>query len=95
MKKVLAFVISFLVALAVFGVDYTPVSEESDGTVSGSLIASGTGYIAGTPQVSAVTNVVTTSFTPQYAGQLLIGTVSNVVYVAEDTTTNGWIQISN
>lgn len=39
--------------------------------------------------------IVTTSFTPAFVGQLLIGTVSNTVHVAEDLTTNGWIQISN
>ena len=102
MKKVLAFVISFAIALCVFGVDYTPVSAESDSTVSGDLTvtgtvqASGSGVVAATAQVSATTNAVdSTEFTPAYAGQLLIFSVSNVVYVAEDTTTNGWIEISN
>jgi len=103
MKQALVFISAFVVALAVFGGDYTPVTEESASSITaavtvatgGSVIASGTGYVAGTPQVSAATNVVSTSFTPQYAGQLLIGTVSNLVYVAEDTTTNGWVQLSN
>ena len=45
-------------------------------------------------QVSTATNVVSTAFTPAHAGQLLIGTVSNVVYVAKGTTTNDWLQIT-
>ena len=94
MKKALVFIAAFSVALCVFGVSYTPVTEEATADITGALVASGSGYIAATPQVSALTNVVTTTFTPQYAGQLLIGTISNVVYVAEDLTTNGWIQVS-
>ena len=45
-------------------------------------------------QVSTATNVVPTAFTPAEVGQLLIGTVSNVVYVAKGTTTNDWLQIT-
>ena len=45
-------------------------------------------------QVTAVTNVVSTAFTPAHAGQLLIGTVSNVVYVAKGTTTNDWLKVT-
>jgi hypothetical protein len=39
--------------------------------------------------------IVTTTFTPAFAGQVLIATVSNLVWVAEDATTNGWILITN
>lgn len=45
-------------------------------------------------QVSDATNVVATAFTPARAGQLLIGTVSNVVYVAKGTSTNDWLQVT-
>ena len=39
--------------------------------------------------------IVTTAFTPAFAGQTLIATVSNLVWIAEGVTTNSWIQISN
>jgi len=42
---------------------------------------------------NAVVNA--TLYVPAFAGQILIGTVSNVVFVAEGTTTNSWILITN
>lgn len=36
-----------------------------------------------------------TLHTPAFVGQLLIGTVSNVVWTSGGTTTNSWIQLSN
>ena len=53
-----------------------------------------TGEFVAVAQVSTAANVVPTAFTPAHAGQLLIGTVSNVVYVAKGTTTNDWLQIT-
>ena len=38
---------------------------------------------------------VTTSYTPVYVGQILVGTASNQVWIAKGTTTNDWIQVSN
>jgi len=42
------------------------------------------------------TNTVTTAYTPDYIGQLLIGKVSatNAVWVARGVTTNSWQQIA-
>lgn len=37
---------------------------------------------------------VATTHLPAFSGQLLIGTVSNLVFVAEGTTTNSWIAIA-
>ena len=53
-----------------------------------------TGEFVAVAQVSTATNVVPTAFTPSHAGQLLIGTVDGVVYVAKGTSTNDWLQIT-
>lgn len=44
---------------------------------------------------TSAAEIATTAFTPAFVGQTLIATVSNLVWIAEDATTNGWIQISN
>jgi len=38
---------------------------------------------------------VTTSYTPSEAGQILIGSASNQVWIATGLTTNDWVQLSN
>jgi len=81
MKKLFVFLVSLSVGLAVLSVDYTPVTSEKG---------------AQAVQITTTTNAVdATEFTPVFVGQMLIGSVSNDVYVAEDLTTNGWIQLSN
>lgn len=54
---------------------------------------------AALPQASlavADTNVtvVSTTHVPAFRGQLLVGTVSNKVWAAGNTTTNGWILLN-
>jgi len=44
---------------------------------------------------TSAAEIVTTAFTPAFVGQALIATVSNLVWIAGDATTNGWIQLSN
>ena len=38
--------------------------------------------------------IVTTAYTPAFVGQVLIATVSNLVWIAEGVTTNGWIAVN-
>ena len=54
---------------------------------------------AAVPKASAAqldTNAVVnaTLHVPAFAGQILIGTASNVVFVAKGTTTNDWVDVS-
>ena len=64
----------------------TEIADDSVGSAEiGTIVQTYTGATA----------IATTSFTPAFVGQLLIGTVSNTVHVAGTSTTNGWIQISN
>ena len=44
---------------------------------------------------TSAVEIVTTAFTPAFVGQTLIATVSNLVWIAGDATTNGWILITN
>ena len=44
---------------------------------------------------TSAVEIVTTAFTPAFVGQALIATVSNLVWIAEGVTTNGWILITN
>lgn len=61
-----------------FAADYTPVTKEI-------------GLVA---QTSATVTLNPAAYTPVYVGQILIGTVSNEVYVAEAVSTNGWIRVN-
>lgn len=51
--------------------------------------------VASLAVVNTNTTADSTLTTPAFVGQLLIGTVSNVVWAAEGLTTNSWIKISN
>ena len=42
-------------------------------------------------ETNAVANA--TRYTPAFAGQILIGSASNLVWVAKSTTTNDWIAV--
>jgi len=99
MKKLMMIVA--LIAVCGFAADYTPVTKEAANTlagvntVSGSVVASGSGYIAATAQVSTNVTINSTLWTPKFVGQILIGTVSNVVFISEGLTTNDWIRVVN
>jgi len=66
------------VAAVSFAADYTPVTKEI-------------GLVA---QTSATVTLNPAAYTPVYVGQILIGTVSNEVYVAEAISTNSWIRVN-
>jgi hypothetical protein len=51
------------------------------------------GYVQA--QTDSNATVTTSAYTPRYIGDVLIGTVSNFVYIAENVTTGGWIKVSN
>ena len=44
-------------------------------------------------QVSTGTTVTATAFTPRDIGDILIGTVSNKVYMSTGATTNDWVEL--
>jgi ribosomal protein L35AE/L33A len=102
MKNLLGFLLIGLISgvVAVYAENVSVVAETGEfvsvataATTAANAAASvTTGTVA---QVSGATNVVSTTFTPAHAGQLLIGTVSNVVYVAKGVSTNDWVLISN
>ena len=75
MKKTLAFIISFAIALVVFGTDYTPVTEEvaslsPNVTVDGKYVAVGgdatTPLMVQTASITAVGTTETNSFAVAY-----------------------------
>ena len=43
---------------------------------------------------TSAAEIVTTAYTPAFVGQVLIATVSNKVWIAEDATTNGWVALN-
>ena len=45
--------------------------------------------------VDTNTTIDTTDTTPRYIGDMLIGSVSNVVYVSSGTATSDWILVTN
>ena len=45
--------------------------------------------------VDANTTIDVTDSTPRYIGDMLIGSVSNVVYVSSGTATSDWILVTN
>jgi hypothetical protein len=103
MKKLIA--LMSLVALVGFAADYTPASSESAQTVSavvtvgtgGSVVASGTGFVAATAQVDTNVTTTTTGYTPKFVGQILVGgagTGTNAVWVAKGVTTNDWVLVA-
>jgi ribosomal protein L35AE/L33A len=92
MKYLLGFLLVCLVAVAVYAENVSVVAETGEFVSVATAASVTTGTVA---QVSGATNVVSTTFTPAHAGQLLIGTVSNVVYVAKGVSTNDWVLISN
>lgn len=95
MKYLLGLLVACVVvgAMAAYAANVSVVAETGEFVLVPTAATAVT--TANAVQVSAVTNVVTTTFTPAQVGQLLIGTVSNVVYVAKGTTTNDWIKVSN
>lgn len=44
---------------------------------------------------TSAAEIATTAFTPAFVGQTLVATVSNLVWIAGNATTNGWILITN
>ena len=81
MKKALTFAAAFVVAFAVFGVDYTPTTDEQGQPV----------------QADAAATTDSTDYTPAFAGQVLTGqtgTGTNSVWIAIGTTTNDWVKVS-
>ena len=102
MKKI---IIALLVLAGVvcFAADYTPVTEEAASTVTaavtvgtgGSVVASGTGYVAATAQTDTNVTIAVAGYTPQFVGQLLVGTGSNTIHGAVGTTTNDWVLLTN
>jgi len=97
MKKLLIALIA-LVGVVCFAADYTPVTEEAavagDIDVTGSITASGTGYVAATAQADTNATTTATGYTPQFVGQILIGSQgsgTNAVWVSKGVTTNDWV----
>ena len=50
--------------------------------------------LAGLALTDTNTTVDTTANVPLFAGQILVGTVSNKAWVSKGTTTNDWIAIN-
>lgn len=95
MKKFTVFILATVFAFVAVA-QYTPVTEESAGTVSGSLVATGTGYIASTAQADTNATTTVTAYTPQFVGQVLVGgagTGTNAVWVSKGVTTNDWVEV--
>ena len=85
-----------------FAQAYTPMSAESAATVTGNrtftgtVIASGTGFIAATAQVDTNATTSVTTKTPEYVGQILVGATGSTssVWVAKGVTTNDWVEVA-
>jgi len=104
MKKMIITIIAAVAALS-FAADYTPASSESAQTISavvtvgtgGSVVASGTGYVAATAQADTNATTITTGYTPAFVGQVLVGGAgaeTNAVWIANGVTTNDWVQVA-
>ena len=59
------------------------------------VAAAAVGKAAAAQVTTSAAEIVTTAYTPAFVGQLLIATKSNLVWVAEAATTNGWILLTN
>ena len=104
MKKLIIAILA-LICAAAFAVDYTPVTQEAASSVTaaitvatgGSVVASGTGFVAATAQADTNATTTITGYTPVFVGQILIGqtgTGTNSVWVAKGITTNDWVKVS-
>jgi hypothetical protein len=103
MRKIIA---SLFLAAAVSVVcsarDYTPASGQSANTfsgvntVTGSFVASGTGFVAATAQTDTNATTSVTTKTPKYVGQILVGATGSTssVWVAKGVTTNDWVKVA-
>jgi hypothetical protein len=104
MKKMLAMVAVVAVVTVCAGWDQVKRSIYElqvqtltvDGTINGVPVATALPAGATFAQADTNTTTTTTSYTPAFVGQVLVGgagTGTNGVWVANGVTTNSWVQV--
>jgi hypothetical protein len=104
MKKIITLAI-VAAGIGAYAANYTPASSESAQTISatvtvgtgGSILASGTGFVAATAQADTNATTSVTTKTPKFIGQILVGgagTGTNGVWIAKGLTTNDWVAVA-